>query len=230
MVKHITFCSSEMTKSADRCSFSAMKYGADVCTIYTPKDISSEFREFNWDIFNSIRGYSYWIWKPYIIYKELIDLPEDSYLIYTDAGVEVIHDIEWMLNYPTLIFGNNYEHEHWCKGNVTEEILGSRAARKQVQASAFGFKVTEENVNLVKRWLLWCQMPGFIDDSPGYDNDPEFQEHRHDQAIMTCLAYRYGYRLHYWPAMYPQGFYYENLYGDPYPITFLHHRKRNDEW
>jgi hypothetical protein len=77
-------------------------------------------------------------------------------------------------------------------------------------------------------------MPEFIDNSPMEiaNNDPEFREHRWDQAIITCLAYRYGYKLHWWPAMYNGGqFIYEKgVFNDEYPVIFHHHRKRNDEW
>jgi hypothetical protein len=233
-VKHITFATKDMSVSAKLCKDSAMKYGCDVSKVYGPDDIDAEFFCFNRDILSSGRGAGYWLWKPYFIYWEILMMNDGDYLVYTDAGVEFRGHIKHLISHVSqsvFLFGNNYNHEHWCKGNVTNEILGSRSDRPQVQASAMIFRACDESRQFVKRWLLWCQMPGFIDDSQGDDNDPEFMEHRHDQAVITCLAYRYGYRLHYWPAMYNDGeFLYEKKFNDEYPVIFHHHRKRNSEW
>jgi hypothetical protein len=83
--------------------------------------------------------------------------------------------------------------------------------------------------------MTWSEFRYLIDDSPSvFPNHPEFREHRHDQAILTTLAYREGIKLHYWPASYNDGaFIYEKLpeYAqDNYPIMFNHHRKRNHEF
>jgi hypothetical protein len=103
--------------------------------------------------------------------------------------------------------------------------------RTQVQASVIFFKVNESTKNFVKEWLLWCQMPGFIDDSPSkLPNYPTFAEHRHDQAILTCLQIKHGYKLHFWPTNYSEHIRHTALPGDDYPTLFNHHRKRNDQW
>lgn len=111
---------------------------------------------------------------------------------------------------------------------------------KQVQASVIFFRVSDYSRKFVKEWLDWCLFEGgrLIDDSPSLaPNHPEFREHRHDQAILTTMAYREGLRLHYWPAVYNKDgapeFVYEKLpehASDDYPILFSHHRKRNNEW
>ena len=38
------------------------------------------------NIFNSMKGGGYWLWKPYIIYKHLSTLNESDLLYYADAG------------------------------------------------------------------------------------------------------------------------------------------------
>lgn len=164
-----------------------------------------------------------------------------------------------------FLFGNNWEHAHWCKRDVIDEIVplnywmkhwperyrqkgyalavtedgrvGWENFGKQVQASVIFFRVSDYTRKFVKEWLDWCLFEGgrLIDDSPSRTpNHPEFREHRHDQAILTTLAYREGIKLHYWPASYNDGaFSYEKLpeyASDDYPILFNHHRKRNHEW
>ena len=195
----------------------------------------------NEDVLSQPRGAGYWLWKPYIIYEKLMNTHIDDVVFYTDAGVEMVNDIKHIIDFvgECLLFGNHYFHEHWCKGNVTDAIVGERSLgygdgspMYQIQASAMLFRNSIWTRNFVKKWLLWSQMPGFIDDSPGYHNHEEFKEHRHDQAILTCLAVKERIQLHWWPAMYNDGaFHYEKgVYYDKYPIMFHHHRKRNEEW
>lgn len=242
MLRHITFATDDMLMSADICNKSALEWGCNESLCFRPDLIDSTFWAFNSEIFTQSRGYGYWLWKPYFIYLNLMQMEEKdknglkNYLIYTDAGVEFIDHVNNFnsMDQKVFLFGNMYNHEHWCKGNVTDEILGDRKDKKQAQASAMIFNVCDEARKFVKEWLMWCQMPGFIDDSPGLGNDPEFREHRHDQAILTCLAYKHGYRLHWWPAMYNDGqFVYpkdKEYEGDKYNPVFNHHRKRNDQW
>jgi hypothetical protein len=206
------------------------------------------------------RGVGYWIWKPAIICHDLQLLRNGDVCIYADAGIEFIapvsHIIERM-DQDIFLFGNNWEHAHWCKRDVVETVwpdyrigtvkteddyryrseqMWSRFG-KQCQASVIFFRVSDYTRAFVKEWLKWCLFEGgrLIDDSPSRaPNHPEFREHRHDQAILTTMAYRDGLTLHYWPASYNDGaFVYEKLpeyEGDDYPILFNHHRKRNHEW
>jgi hypothetical protein len=160
---------------------------------------------------------------------------EGDYLVYTDAGVELVNNIDHItkdMKLDVFLFGNQYLHEHWCKGNITDHICGFRKHWLQVQASAMVFRVSGYSRRIVREWLAYCQVPGFIDDSEGYNNHPEFQEHRHDQAILTCVAFKAGIPLHWWPAMYNDGafIYPKGMYQDDYPVLFHHHRKQNAEW
>ena len=58
----------------------------------------------------------------------------------------------------------------------------------------------------------------------------EFIEHRHDQAILTNLAIREGYKLHFWSVQYGDNA--RSKYpADKYPSHFFeHHRYRNNEY
>jgi hypothetical protein len=210
------------------------------------------------------RGVGFWAWKPFIINAVLSkrgsmwDMPchDGDILIYADAGVEFINNVNYIIDrmdQDIFLFGNNYEHAHWCKRSVIEVIwpikgIGARSLElrdrmnwdrfgKQCQASVIFFRVSDYTRKFVKEWLDWCLFDGgsLIDDSPSWAiNHPEFQEHRHDQAILTTMAYREGIKLHYWSAQYNDGaFTYEKLpeyANDDYPILFHHHRRRNHEW
>jgi len=146
-----------------------------------------------------------------------------------------IHIIDRM-DEDIFFFGNNWNHVDWCKMDVIMAINRGDVSilAKQVQASVIFFRNTQKVRDFVKEWLLYCQMPNFIDDSPSkLLNVFTFQEHRHDQAILTSLQIKHGYKLHWWPASYSDGqFAYDKIeqyQNDNYPVIFNHHRKRNDE-
>ena len=244
MTRLVTFADSRMTTSAKLCCLSASKMGVDVCWPQSPDTITQEFRDMNAEIFKHDRGYGYWVWKPYFIYKSMLNCQDGDILIYSDAGVEFIQPVQYIIDkmdQDIFFFTNGFPHVEWCKGDVLGRILGwisiiegvgtMDASFKQVQASVIFFRVNETTRNFVKEWLLYCQMPGFIDDSPSnLPNYPTFAEHRHDQAILTCLQIKYGYKLHFWPTNYSEHIRHTAQPEDNYPSMFNHHRKRNEEW
>ena len=238
MIHHITYADESMSISAQFASISAVSFGLKSC-IYTPDMIEPSFYDANIDILKQPRGAGYWLWKPYIIYRELSEglYDENDWILYTDAGVEIVHDPSLLLDLKEdiVLFGNNYLHDHWCKPTVNASINHKADLNcLQVQASAMMFRVCKWSMQFAYEWLLWCQIPGFIDDTPSeYPYHPEYKEHRHDQAILTCLAEKYGIKRHWWPAHYNNGaFTYDKSFykGDTHPVIFHHHRKRNNEW
>jgi hypothetical protein len=236
------------------------------------------------------RGLGYWAWKPWIILKLLdgiggsgpVVMPKKGdILIYSDAGVEFINNVSHiieLMDQDIFLFGNNWEHAHWCKRDIVEAVwpwwergrmlnmdgdqdvfvfsrfhkdnreqhwinvrrLAWERFHKQCQASVIFFRVSDYSRAFVKEWLDWCLFEGgrLIDDSPSRaPNHPEFRENRHDQAILTTLAYREGIKLHAWPAVYNRFLGQEFVYSregypesDNYPALFHHHRFRNSDF
>lgn len=266
----VTFSDESMSRARDLCVDSAIGHGVDGITwAFAATDADKA----------AGRGLGFWAWKPRIILDFLTDKtdglahPEEGdTLIYADAGIEFIAPVQHITDRmdwygkpqnDVWLFGNSWEHAHWCKRDVVEAVWpGARfpfgfgtyldagvpepqlawlSFGKQCQASVIFFRVSDYSRKFVKEWLDWCLFEGgrLIDDSPSRaPNHPEFREHRHDQAILTTLAYREGIPLHYWPARYNMdqpggGFVYEKLpeyAGDDYPPLFHHHRKRNPEF
>ena len=241
MIQIVTFTDSQMTQSADLCVRSARKHGADNALIWTQDALrQTEFYQQNKTLLDQPRGCGYWCFKPYIISVAMTCLIDVDVLIYSDAGVEFIDNVNHIIDrmdQDIFLFANNCDHAHWCKRDIIEEIMpkiGWEFFDWQVQASVIFFRVNDKTRAFVKEWLDYCLVPGLIDDSPSKaPNHPEFRENRHDQAILTTLAYREGYRLHWWPAIYNDGaFRYESdsYIDEGYPPLFLHHRRRNREW
>lgn len=240
----ITFASENFSISANLCVRTARFHGVTSAAICKPKEEITP------------RGYGFWRWKPAIIRALLFNceaftlLENDDILIYADAGIEFVNNVHYIIermDQDIFLFGNMWEHAHWCKRDVIDEIwplesklytppgCGWQAFGKQVQASVIFFRVSDFTRTFVDEWLKWSLFEDgrLIDDSPSrMPNHPEFQEHRHDQAILTTLAYREGLKLHWWPAEYNDGaFAYEKgIFTDNYPVIFHHHRKRNNDW
>jgi hypothetical protein len=269
----VTFSDESMSRARELCVESAKRNGVDSAREWSRDEImrSNYADEERWLTLELMgrgeRGAGgWWCWKPYVIHDTLCQT-SGGYIIYADAGIEFIAPIQPIIdrmNQDIFLFGNNYEHAHWCKRDVISyvwpmsveewrqrwwsktdkqrqeenpDLVHWERYHRQAQASVIFFRVSDYSRQFVAEWLKWCLFEGgrLIDDSPSrLPNHPEFREHRHDQAILTTLAYREGIRLRYWPAMYNDGaFVYEKLpyyAGDDYPIMFHHHRRRDHEW
>lgn len=240
MIVGVTYSDHNMTRSAEICRESMLSNWFDeVHRIDENLWNSSPFDSFailNLSTLIEKRGAGYWLWKPYAIAMHMAGLSNGDILIYSDAGVKWIADPRHIIDamdQDLFLFSNGHQHVHWCKGDVIYGICSSHVpdAQQQAQASVIFIRVSDFSRKFIKEWLLWCQMPGFIDDSPSVlPNHPEFAEHRHDQAILTCLAIKYGIKLHWWP----DHLWYESQRhrwpDDAYPLMFEHHRKRNNEY
>lgn len=250
MTTLITYSDDRMTKSAEVCRLSALRNNCQHAIAFTPGVIDNNFRTNNAAVLKAERGAGYWLWKPYVINETIKQMHDGDILIWCDAGVEVTNNVNFIIERmrePIFFFTNGFNHADWCKADCLVDIIpmklsirqtneknffaiGSIAELKQVQASVIFFRINQFVRDFVKEWLLWCQMPYLIDDSKSREeNVLTFQEHRHDQAILTCLQIKYDFDLHWWPDKHwitqrhrwPQ---------DDYPVIFNHHRKRNNEW
>lgn len=235
MTRLITYSDANMTMAAEICHYSALQNNVHEAKMYGPKDIDTKFYKANKAILDAPRA-GYWLWKPYFIDRELKSLPDNTILLYCDAGVEIVNNINHIIDRMTgdiFLFGNMWQHVYWCKADVMKAI-NCWDSGSQVQASVIMIRNTKFAREFVNEWLTWCTVSGMIDDSPSKcPNHPEFREHRHDQAILTTLAYREKLTpFHWWPAMYNAGnFTYEKTgYPDTYPILFHHHRMRNSDF
>lgn len=239
----VTFVTPEFFRSRATCISSALQNGVTHTHPFEPYMLPPTMQQYC----EGKRGFGHWQWKPMAIQIAMRGCEEGSILIYSDVGVEFIDNVNYIIDrmdQDIFLFGNMYEHAHWCKRDVVEAIWPDRVPQsfpwarfgKQAQASVIFLRVNDHTRAFVKEWLDWCLFEGgrLIDDSPSRTpNHPEFQENRHDQAILTTMAYRDGIRLNWWPAVYNDGqfTYPRGDYPDlGYPVLFHHHRRRDTDW
>lgn len=243
MIHLLTYCTDNYRRSANVLCQSAMKHGID--TTYIADEIPGDVKLMFGDNLKETTRHWFYIWKPYIIWEYIQKMIDGDLLVYADAGTTFVDSIKPLvdeMDEDIMFFHNPWKHVEWCKMDVIDSMLqmayqpkenmdmGDAKAdlyqnikdNKQVQASLIFFRITPEVRNFVKEWMLWCMMPGFCDNSPSkLPNYPTFQEHRYDQAVLTCLQINYGYKLHQFPAI-------NN--GDAKYKIIDHHRKSNDKW
>lgn len=242
MTRLITFTDDNMTIAADICVQSAKQNNVHETKIYRPKDIDAKFYKANKAILDAPRA-GYWLWKPYFIDRELKKMNEGDYLIYCDAGVEIVNNVNHIIDrmdQDIFLFANQYKHVEWSKGAVLDAIIpewrdGRYDSFNQVQASVIVVRNSQISRGFINEWLKFCCVQHLIDDSPSITpNYKTFSENRHDQSCLCSLQIKYGVKLHYWSASYNNGaFVYPrgSSYQDTYPTPlFNHHRKRNNEW
>lgn len=245
MIHLVTACTENYRMSANNLTASAMKHGIDKAGCYPLEELPGLFLQLIGNNVKEEQRCMFYIWKPYVIWEYMQSVPDGDIVIYADAGQTIVNSVAPLIeqmDQDILMFNNPWKHVEWCKMDVVDAVLQCaykpkermdfgdvKADRfcdikdfKQVQASLIFFRVNETIRNFVKEWMLWCLMPGFCDNSPSkIENYPTFQEHRYDQAVLTCLRIKYGYKLHPFPAI--------NNSGAPYKITD-HHRKSNEQW
>lgn len=245
MIRFVSFATDNMSRSLSLAWASAVKFGAESARPWTEVHLrNTDFFKCNRSLFDYPRGFGFWSWKPFIIGAELRASAPGDVVVYADAGVEVIENLRYIIDrmdQDLFLFANLFPHAHWCKRDVIDTIMPEapwEAFGNQVQASVIFVRATEEAKAFVQEWEELCMRHHLVTDQPSrHANHPEFQEHRHDQAILTTLAYRDGFRLHWWPSVYNRiGGGQEIVYSqqgypnDSYPPLFHHHRLRNSEW
>ena len=109
-----------------------------------------------------------------------------------------------------------FTEKFWTKADLSNylKVLSNKEIMNsgQIMSTIVILKKNDKSVNLVNKWLDLAIVDNyhFIDDTPSIiENDPGFQEHRHDQSIFSLLtkiegAIVFGDEIQYnCPKIYP---------------------------
>jgi hypothetical protein len=154
---------------------------------------------------NNPRGYGYWIWKSYLIKKELEAMKENDILIHCDAGCQInsngkkrINEYIDMLNtdkkhYGLISFQLEFKNVQYTKKAIFDRFESSENEKNMLQCVG-GIVVIKKNkhsINIVDEWYNNCQDYNLINDVVNCE-DENFIENRHDQSIISVLVNKYG--------------------------------------
>lgn len=202
----LTFANSKLSPTLRRIKKEAKQSGFfDYIHVYDESNLDAEFWRFNKDwVVKNPRGYGYWIWKPYLIRRELQTMSENDVLVYLDAGctINAVFGSERFNQYLEMLQNKSivcFSHKNCLEIQYdkmdflvfmgldsNEEFLQSR----QVFGGIFLMKKQKDLISFVDQWYKLAQNHHLIDDSTSnMKENPAFKEHRHDQSIFSALLW-----------------------------------------
>ena len=214
----IFYGTEEFMGSLDRLKKEASNLNVfDKTIIYTPRDLPMHIKANS--LMNYKKGGGYWIWKPYIIWKTLQDYP-NSIVVYIDAGCSISKSEEWnqyfkfIEKHDTILFQyrNSFDYGwnkmwpsattkigNWTKLNTQKyfDQLINDQNWHHFDKIMGGFIICKNSRNeFISQWLnITLFKSELIVDPIGNEignQKEDFIEHRHDQSIITPLAYYYN--------------------------------------
>jgi hypothetical protein len=144
------------------------------------------------------RGAGYWLWKPYIILDCLKRINEGDIVFYLDCGdffrKEIVDYVNPILeNEFCLLLGGSYMQKHWTKRDCFQ-LMNCDSVNftdvNQIEAGVQFWKNQKRSIAVLEEQINWCKDYRILTDSPnecGLLNYPGFQDHRHDQSVLTNL-------------------------------------------
>ncbi|MBM7618581.1 hypothetical protein JOC95_000423 [Bacillus tianshenii] len=166
---------------------------------YGPESIDKNFYDKHADfITNSRKGNGYWLWKPYILYKTLMEeAAEGDYVFYCDSGSFFVNSVDLIIqeldkvNQDIFLTETPLIEYQWTKkecfiklGCLNESYQYSN----QVQAGFILVKKTSQSVKFISNYLDWCSDYSILNDEMNTNINKDLIAHRHDQSILSLLA------------------------------------------
>lgn len=174
---------------------------------YDMSMIDEEFKEKNKNILSHHRGLGYWLWKPYICKKIYESMNDGDILWYIDGGlilkdnIDFENIVKWCSQSSSggLACEQDTPQGKFCKKDVFIQLnmeYEKYAPLMQYASGFFMIQRRETNSLFLQEWLDTACIPGMLDDSVSKhpeDNKWTPVVHRHDQAIFSLLAHKYGF-------------------------------------
>lgn len=213
-------------RSARRSGFS------DIVAWDRPRLERTDFYVEHREVLDRRKGGGFWLWKPYLIGRELQRLATGDFLVYTDCGYPwrplVIRQslgplLHWCESENGGVLPGVYIPKHgpnrkWTKHECFVTMNCDSAVywqQPQIQATFSVWQKCALAEDFVAEWLRWCMQPAALSDDKILAEVleyPEFVDHRHDQSILTNLALMRGIRCFGRPdEIHPDTKYIDNL-------------------
>ena len=212
----ISYADDNMRYSLKRIGKQAKRVGIfDEIILYTPEQLPSYIKESPLMAYS--RGGGYWVWKAAIIWETLQQYDEGDMVVYADAGCSLKKSKKWeeygnslSNKHHTIVFRFKDEMPEWKRWGQTstkikywtklsafryfEEIAGDYGDGNKIMG---GFIICKgKNNSFIKHWLdITLSHPELVMDPVGEEANeqlPSFAYHKHDQSIITPLAYLYA--------------------------------------
>ena len=239
-IRFASFASSNMKPSLDRIrrEAEASRFFTSIHT-YTEKDFDKDYWQKYKDRFlQNKRGYGYYMWKPYIVKRELESLADGDILVYLDSGCTInararkrfdeYIELARHTDCGVVCFEQKgLPDRQWCKADLLQYAgaLDDPAITETPQFWAGGH-VTRKcalSVEFVGKWYDLCHEHfNLITDEPSVlPNLAGFRENRHDQSAFSVLLKPYKPCIIDAGETWTDGFYDHDLKHTPFWATRL---------
>lgn len=209
---YVTFSGADYDTTTERIVATAPMYGADKVTIYDDTWLRDhEFYELNswlWKHHGGRKGYGWFAWKPLVILDALDRCAAGDLVLYSDADTFPVADLSPIYNIAdrdgAMLFAAIWhQNDHWCKRDCFVVMGQDNEKYYERQAGVARYMAFKKGPwkprQFLMEWLTYCVNPLATTFDPcvlGLPERPGFKEHRTEQAIMTLLAHKYGYKLY----------------------------------
>ena len=199
---------------------SVKTYGAEFkIIIFDKKSIDKEFLTKHDDILKCHRGGGYWLWKSYIINETLKTINDGDIVFYLDSTYYFIDNFtdfcfDSLKTSDFVVWKNKpnestYYMKNWCKMdvitkfNMFDTVFTNNA--EDCWGGALLIKKTGKTVEYIKEWLdICCDYENISDYPSKLPNSSLFQEHRHDQSLLSIIIHKYNISMRIFERKYLQ--------------------------
>ena len=106
----------------------ALNNGVRQCVSFNKSIFNDDpgFMHRNQHILNRSRGAGYWLWKPYVIFRELHLARDGDIIIYSDSAVDVTKNIRYLTDLTAVQDIIVFQLKHWHVRRLAGEALSLR--------------------------------------------------------------------------------------------------------
>jgi len=199
----ITYGDSSYARSLDRIRSEALAAGVfDKVITYNNSDLPDWITSHM--LYNYKRGGGYWLWKPYLCLKTLEECDDTDIVVYSDCGNKIFRHKQWgtywhwMNRNDAVFFYNGGKMGQWCRKSLINDYSQYvPMLRKMYQIQANFIILKKGAINIVREWLeTMMNHPEYVIDATEKnkrDELPEFIENRHDQSVLSAVAFRHQF-------------------------------------
>ncbi|NYE05895.1 hypothetical protein F4694_002670 [Bacillus niacini] len=175
--------------------------GFDKVIEFNPELLGDEFyKEHGSFVANNKKGAGYWIWKPYLILKTLLEYSnEGDYIFYCDSGAMFINSVEYLIealeksNQEILLTEIPLLEYQWTKKECFIELGCEGDEYKntnQIQGGFILIKNSRNTIRFFENFMNVCSNYKLISDVMDENINKDLLSHRHDQSLLSLLAKR----------------------------------------
>jgi hypothetical protein len=175
--------------------------------MYSPSDLSNDFKSKTSPYINEDRGGGYWLWKSYICNDMINSINDNEYLLYTDTGCVLQKSgLPRLYEYIKMISPESGKSvlamrlegllsKYWTTNAIFKHFNIPRDSEignsGQILAGVLLFRKCKESIEIIRKWLDVAQTkPDLFSDK--YNNESKnihnnFKDNRHDQGVLNVI-------------------------------------------